>query len=363
MRKFWLSTLGLIVVWGFYWGIYSLINGHELLGVNNNTPWGLLLSGYTFIVSTSIGCCFVGSLWTVFGIEKYKSISKKAIFMAIIIVMVGMSVIFVELGKPFRMFLSYLTSPNPTSPILWMGVNYTLYLFFITLEFIFLLKEKYKLVRITGLLAFLIALSAETTVSSVFGVEIARPFWYGPFMPIDFVLCAWILGFALISIVIYSSNSKMEERNYLMESSRKWLATLLAINMFFIFSKIITGIYVDESAKYLPTLALLSGPLSLRFWLFEILIGTLIPFIFLITSKQISITLVASILSIIGMFANKINMVEAGQIVPAKAIDYEVFIKYSPTIPEIAIILGAISFLIIAYKLAERFYFERDIKA
>jgi len=261
------------------------------------------------------------------------------------------------------MFLGYITTPNFRSPIFWMGVNYTLYLSFIILEFISLLQKKHKLAKISGIFAFLSALSAHSTVGSVFGTQIARAFWYGPFMPIDFVLCAWILGFALISIVLYFSNSKMEEKNSLMESSKKWLAVLLGINMFFIFWKIITGIYVDESAKYLPTLALLSGPLSLRFWLSEILIGTLIPFIFLITSKQISTTLVASILSIIGMFANKINMVEAGQIVPAKAIDYEVFIKYSPTIPEIAIILGAISFLIIAYTLAERFYFERDIKA
>jgi len=360
LKKLIQSILGVIIVWSIYCAIKSLISGDDLFGTNNDIKWGFLISSYAFLVS-SIGACFIGSLGSVFKVKKYEYIEKRAIFLAIVIVLAGMAVIFVELGHPFRLFAGYISSPHITSPIWWMGVNYTLYLTFIILEFVFLLKDQQKSARIAGILALVLAVAAHSTVGSVFGVIQARPFWYGPYMPIDFILCAWILGFSIMVIVLFFDKDKIKSQPLLIEMG-KWLAVLLVVNLFFIFWKVITALYSGEGGKYLSTIALLKGPLSVRFWLFEIIIGLIIPFILLVIESLKNGNagiFVASILVIIGMFTNKINMVEAGQIVPLEIFKSTTYIKYSPTFTEISIVAGAIAFVLLFYSIFDKLYFAK----
>lgn len=353
----WIIPLIIVVLWSFYCGIRFLVPGDGLIGTTDDMPWGLLISAYAFFVS-SIGACFVGSLGSVFRIKKYEFIEKRAIFLAILIVLVGMAVIFVELEHPFRMVTGYITSPNLTSPIWWMGVNYIFYLTFIILEFIFIVRKNPKMAQFVGVFAFLSAVAAHSTVGSVFGVTHARSFWYGPYLPIDFILCAWILGFALMIIVLslIKSNEQKEELQLLIPEMGKWLAVLIGINVFFVFWKIITGIYAGEGSKYLATLSLIKGPLSFRFWGLEIILGLLLPFILIVGSGNKKGIFFASLFSIIGMFVNKMNMVEAGQIVPLEiGVDkITTYIKYSPTFVEISIVAGAVGFVIISYYLFEK---------
>lgn len=359
--QFLIGLLSVFVIWSLFIAGVSLFSQHDLAGTNNKTPWGLLIAAYAFFVS-SIGACFIGSLGSVFGIKKYVAIEKKAIFLAIVVVFVGMAIIFVELGRPLRMFIGYAKTPNFTSPIWWMGVNYTLYLIFIIAEFIALLKNNYKTARISGVFALLAAVIAHSTVGSVFGVVHARPFWYGPYMPIDFILCAWIMGFAMMIIVSFSfakDNENKAESVSLIESMGKWLAVFIAIDMFFIFWKITTGLYGGEGAKYLATAALTTGPLSARFWGLEIILGLIAPFILLTVPvfKRSGNICLAAILSLVGMFVNKLNMVQAGQIVPSQVFNYDTYLKYSPSMVEVSIVAGAIAFVVLIYNVTEKYYF------
>lgn len=361
MKKVVISLLSMLVVWAVYWGIYSLTHSHDIFGTNDYIPWGVLISGYTFLVGVSIGCCFIGSLSTVFGIKEYMPIAKKAFFLSIVIVMVGMSIIFVELGRPFRMFLYYLQTPNLTSPIFWMGVNYTIYLLFVVLEFIYLVKNDRKLFKVFGFFAFTIAIIAEGSVGLVFGFILARPFWYGPFFSIDFILTSWISGYALMLIVTLFTEISDDKKSQLLKSMKRWLIILLIINMFFIFWKIMTGLYVNDHEKYMPITALVNGPLSFRFWGIEVLIGLIIPFVLLIISENKKLLMLSSIFIMIGLFVNKIDIIEAGQIVLLQAINYESYINYSFSIPEIVIVLGAIAFLILLYFIVNSYHIFRDI--
>jgi len=359
--QFLVGSLGVVVLWSLLMAGVSFFSQHDVTGANNKTPWGLLIAAYAFFVS-SIGACFVGSLGSVFGIKKYVPLEKKAVFLAIVSVFVGMAIIFVELGQPLRMFFRYATSPNLTSPIWWMGVNYTLYLIFITAEFIALLKKNYQVARTTGIFALLAAVVAHSTVGAVFGVVHARPFWHGPYLPIDFILCAWIMGFAMMIITLVSflkDNEHKAESVSLIEGMGKWLAVFIAINMFFTFWKVTTGLYSGAGTKYLATAALTGGSLSARFWGIEILIGLIIPFVLLTVPlfKRLGNIRLAAVLSLVGMFANKLNMVQAGQIVPSQVFNYDNYLKYSPSIIEISVVAGAVAFVVLIYNVAEKYYF------
>jgi molybdopterin-containing oxidoreductase family membrane subunit len=349
-----LTILSILILPGIFYGIIALFGKNDIFGANNYIPWTILIATYTFFVS-SIGCCFVGSLNNVFGIKKYAIIETKAIFLAIIIVLTGMAVIFVELGQPFRIFVQYVINPHITSPIWWMGVNYSIYLIFIILEFVFIISNRAHFARLAGIFAFIAAVAAHSTVGSVFGVMTSKPLWYGPYLPIDFILCAWLIGFSIMILI----TSILNDKNYssLINEMSKWLIVLLFLNLFFIFWKVITGLYSGEEDKYFGILALINGPISFKFWVFEIILGIFIPVILL--SKKIKtrfIFIISTLLAIVGMFVNKLNMVHSGQIIPLEIRRPEQFefIKINITLPEISIITAAIVFVILSYYVAEK---------
>ena len=181
-------------------------------------------------------------------------------------------------------------------------------------------------------------------------------------MPIDFILCAWIMGFAMMIIVLFfflKDNAGKAESVSLIESMGKWLAVFIGLNMFFIFWKVTTGLYGGGGVKYLATSALTSGPLSARFWGLEILLGLIAPFILLTSGvfKKTANICLAAILSLVGMFVNKLNMVQAGQILPSQVFNYDTYLKYSPSAVEIGIVAGAIAFVVLIYNLSEKYYF------
>jgi len=77
-------------------------------------------------------------------------IAKRAIFLSIMTIMAGFFVIAFEIENPFRMALYNVISPNLTSNIWWMGTLYGAYMFFMAIEFTFLVLNKPKIATIIG---------------------------------------------------------------------------------------------------------------------------------------------------------------------------------------------------------------------
>jgi len=127
------------------------MHGHHAYNVTREHPWGLLIGVYIFFVVSSTGLCIVGSLGDVFGFKDYEMISKRAIFGSIVTIMAGFAVIAFEIGHPVTMLIYNVLSPGLTSAIWWMGTLYGLYLTFMIIEFVFLLKHNMKMAKIFGL--------------------------------------------------------------------------------------------------------------------------------------------------------------------------------------------------------------------
>jgi len=107
-----------------------------------------------------------------------------------------------------------------------------------------------------------------------------------------------------------------------------------------------------------------SGPLANSFWVFEIGIGLVLPFVVLLITRLESVQAMslAALMILVGQFFARLNLVVAGQIIPQYP-GYEgipTYHQYSATAPEIAIALSGIGvlgacFLIGEYYLGESF--------
>ena len=363
-----IAVSALFAALGVAFGLHALLIGHEhAYGNTREVPWGLLIAAYVFFVVTSTGLCLVSAIGHVFGVKEFQPIAKRSVFMAIMTIVAGFLVIGFEIENPWRMAIYNMTSPNLTSNIWWMGTLYGAYLFFMVIEFGLLQMGKHKQAGMMGLLGVLAGVAAHSNLGAVFGLLSGREFWHGPYMPIYFITSAMMSGCAAVIFftwLAYKANGwKMSPAlESSLRSTAKLGALLISVIMFFTTWKIISGVSGHPPGKYEAMQSILSGPYSLNFWLGEVMLGMVIPFVIILAvrAKNLQALFVASVSSIIGIFFMRYDLVVVGMVVPhlhgLGLVDYPELFPYTPTLHEIMVVLGGIGLCVMGYLMGERLF-------
>lgn len=359
-------------------GLLAFFEGHHVLGTTSEIPWGVLIATYVFFVVSSTGLCLVSSLGHVFGFEVFQPLAKKATFLALVILVIGFAVIGTELERPLLLVQMAIFSPNPTSPIWWMGALYGLYMVFISAELYLLFIEDHRRARVVGSIKLIVAVAASSNLGAVFGLSHARPVWYGAFFPIYFIATALVAGTALLIVMVYLedyySNGKRlrAENEPLMSALRQLFGLFLIIFLFFTAWRVIGGISGGHYHRFEVMTATLTGAISLSFWLFEVFVGVVVP-LFIVTSRRgrdASFVALAAIFHLTGMFVVRYNFVYSGQMFSLKPKlghfgelmryeppfkgNLEGFLPYTPSWVEVLVVIGAISAAILAFTIGSR---------
>jgi len=332
-----------------------LSHGHHAYNVTREHPWGLLIAVYIFFVVSSTGLCIVGSLGDVFGFKDYELISKRAIFGSIVTILAGFTVIAFEIGHPVTMMIYNVLSPGLTSAIWWMGTLYGLYLTFMVIEFVFLLKGDMKMAKYFGLTGLLVGLAAHSNLGSVFGFLNARPISNGVFYPTYFILTAFITGI-FIAFILMGFRYKLE----FPEAVRKMLtglakiqALLISILIFFVTWKMLTDIYGGMPNRAEVALHILG---SWTFWA-EVILAMAIPLYLILKDmgKSHVVLFWASMSGMVGIFFMRYNLVHDTQLKPLQMLktrEYQLvpdWIHYFPSGTEIMISLGGLGLCMAMY--------------
>ena len=275
-KKNWLlASLGLVVI-GAAGALNILINGEGVMGINNSVPWGILIAGYIFFAVASTGVGLISSLNNVFGIKKFEAMGKRALLASLVLLLCGFGVLLFELGSPLKMFY-YILSPNLSAPIWWMGMLYGVYLVLLLVELNYSLKNDHSKVKPIATAAFFVKLAAVSNLGAVFAMFYARPYWEGAFFPIYMIVTAILSGAAVFAIIIYLVGKERGENagtsNDMVGAIGKILAAFLAITLLMEVWQIVINLYGSTPDKYSAIMALLSGPISLKFWVLQIGVG------------------------------------------------------------------------------------------
>lgn len=342
-------------------GIY-LVHGHHAYNVTREHPWGLLIAVYIFFVVSSTGLCIVGSLGDVFGFKDYMEISKRAIFGSIVTIMAGFAVIAFEIGHPVTMLIYNVLTPGFTSAIWWMGTLYGLYLTFMIIEFVFLLKHDMKMAKIFGLSGLLIGLAAHSNLGGVFGFLNARTISNGVFYPTYFILTAFITGIYL-TYIMYGFRYKLnftESGTKMLVNLGKIQALLLSILIFFVTWKMLTDIYGGMPNRSEVAIHILG---SKTFWA-EVILAMVIPLFIILRSGGANIRAMfwASLSGMVGVFFMRYNLVHDTQLKPLqmlKTTEYQLlptWVEYFPSATEIMISLGGLGICLALYYIGTRVF-------
>jgi len=343
-------------------GIY-FVHGHHAYGVTREHPWGLMIAMYIFFVGTSTGLCIIASFGHIFGMKEFDPVGRKITFLAIVTLLSGFAVILLEIGHPITMMIYNMLTPGLTSAIWWMGTLYSLVLGFIIAEFIFVLRGDHKWSKLLGIGGLVADVAAFSTLGSIFGYLVARPAVNGAFLPLYFILTAVVVG-AYLLFVVYGIMYKMEfpeEIKTFLLKLAKILGLLLAVLIFFDFWAIMTGVYGHLPERVDTMMYILS---TKSYWIGEILLGAVIPFVIILKSKgqDIKKLVYASFFGLVGVFFMRYDMVHNTQVFPMQTLkirEYQLppsLVEYTPSSTEMMIAFGAIGVCIILYHLGSKLF-------
>jgi Ni/Fe-hydrogenase subunit HybB-like protein len=363
---------GLMLVVGVGVGIAGFFIGHE--HVFNNTrevPWGLLISTYAFFAITSTGLCLLAAISHVFGGNSLAPLANRMVWISLITILSGFTVIGMEIENPWRMAIYNIISPNITSNIWWMGTLYGMALGFILLEFWLILTHRLGLALALGIMGALAEVAANTCLGGVFSTLASRPFWYGAQMPVLFLACAFLSGAAAAIFFTHYAyvirRRKMEPHVFAgVQAAGKVLLlmiVLVAVGTFWRMASFYVG---GASDGRIAADAFFNGPLSFNFWGLEVGVGLAAPALLLVLTRMKSLAAMstAALMSLIGMFISRLNMVAGGQLVPQYLgfDDLPNYLNYTPSGYEWIVVLAGVGLTGVGFLQGERYFGKRFVE-
>ncbi|GEL08005.1 NrfD/PsrC family molybdoenzyme membrane anchor subunit [Salisediminibacterium halotolerans] len=347
-----IAVLLVVVAAGVFAMVNTLIQGQVLFGSSDQVPWNLLIVAYVFLALMASGMCMFASGAHLFGFEKYQFLGKRSIFLALAVLIPGLVVLAMDLGRLDRVYY-FITSPNLQAPMWWMGATYGIYVVLLLAEFIAMHVKNEKVMHYLSYFTLVGAVAATSILGGIFATAVQRPLWYGGSTSVFFVLSALLTGVAALSIFVYFTQKSLfkqasENVSYALSGLSKLLGVLLAVALGFNAWKLITMFYTGT-----PDFAMIfNGEYALLYWGGVITIGLVIPLIALIVSRSPVTMVVASSFALIGMFIDKYVTVIGGQLVQPFGQEMAV---YSTTVTEWLIFIGAMAATVVIYMLGIKY--------
>jgi predicted membrane protein len=330
--------------------------------------WSILIVLYPFLTGIVAGAFILASLERVFNVEEVKPTYRLALLTALSFMIVAPLPLQLHLGHPERSFEMYLT-PHKTSAMAMFGFVYLWYLLAVLVIEIWLdfrkdivrmatestgwrrlvyrvmalgsynvspraMEIDEKLGRFVTIVGIPSAFLLHGYVGFLFGSIKANPWWSTPLMPIVFLFSAIVSGIAavLLLYIVYCFLKGIKRSVPCLDTMARYLFYAFLIDFSLEMLDLIHRNYeADESLKTLNFMV------HTRLYgsqiLLQIVIGTLVPIGLLAMVQLISMStraregiyVIASSLTLCGIFAMRWNVVIGGQLFSKSFLGYTTY--------------------------------------
>lgn len=359
--------IGLVLLSSLFYGLTQIVHfGHHALATTKEIPWGLFIINYAWAIS-SIGLSYIASFGIVLGVREFDVIGRRALYLALLIVIAGAMSVAADLAKPMHAPFLILTG-HLTAPMGVVALSISLYIVLIAVELYLVITRGHHdiLVKTVAVAAFVAAVIVHSYHGAIFGLHYSRSFWYGPYYPIYFLLSALFASSSMIIFVTVTTYKAMgmqmsKRLQHSLSLVGKMLVYLLVIALFFLYWKLVSAHFVHkEEAEQL-----LTGSFSPNFWV-EVFMTYLIPLGLIIWSKfkDYNKMAFAGLLVVVGLYIGRYDFIIPGQIVPFLSFtpfnnnlggSLSHFASYTPSLTEITYSIGLIGFVWTGYILGVKY--------
>ncbi|MEX1312496.1 MAG: sulfate reduction electron transfer complex DsrMKJOP subunit DsrP [Candidatus Sulfomarinibacteraceae bacterium] len=367
-RTYWTWIAFLLVVigaGGICW-FWQLTTGLTITGMSRDVVWGFYIAQFTFLVGVAASAVMVVLPYY---LHNYKAFGKMTIlgeFLAIAAVIMCMSFIFVDMGRPDRIMNVFL-HPTPHSMMFWDTVALSGYLVLnILISRVSLSAERRgeappKWIKPIIILSILWAVSIHTVTAFLYSGLSARPFWLTAILAPRFLASAFAAGPALLILLalIVRKLTNFDPGKEAIQKLAEIVTYAMLLNVFFVAMELFTALYSDipEHVYHFQFLYMgLEGNNTLAPWMWLSLVLAVVALVILVNpaTRRAETTLVVGCIAVFGsLWIDKgLGMVIAGFVPsPLGKVTH-----YAPTAPELTISLAiyAAGILIVTglYKIA-----------
>ncbi len=330
--------------------------------------WSILIVLYPFITGLVAGAFILASLERVFNVDAVKPTYRLALLSALAFLIVAPLPLQLHLGHPERSFEMYLT-PHTSSAMAMFGFVYLWYLMAVLVLEIWLDYRREIVLRArstTGALRLLyrvMALGSDNIserslaiddrvgrfitivgvpsafllhgyVGFIFGSIKANPWWSTPLMPIVFLFSAIVSGIALVMLmyILFSWLRGAATDIRCLDAIAHYLFYAFIIDFSLEMLDLLHRVYeADESFKSLDFMV--RTRLFTSQIVFQIFLGTLLPLGLLALTQVLKLTeaarkglyVTSGVLTLIGIFAMRWNVVIGGQLFSKSFLGYTTY--------------------------------------
>lgn len=330
--------------------------------------WSILIVLYPFITGLVAGAFILASLERVFKVDAVKPTYRLALLTALAFLLVAPLPLQLHLGHPERSLEMYLT-PHTSSAMAMFGFVYLWYLMVVLLMEIWLDYRReivilaqtlkgprgwiYKVLTLgsydispaacrvderAGWILTVVGIPSAFLlhgyVGFIFGSVKANPWWSSPLMPVVFLFSAMVSGIAavLLLYVAVSWLRDVEVDQPCVDTIARYLFYAFVIDFSLEMLDLIHRIYeADESFHSLDFMV--HTRLYYSQIVVQIVIGTVIPLVLLALMQVVKLTeaarrgiaVTASLLTLVGIFAMRWNVVIGGQLFSKSFLGYTTY--------------------------------------
>jgi Ni/Fe-hydrogenase subunit HybB-like protein len=330
--------------------------------------WSVLIVLYPFITGLVAGAFILASLERVFRVEAVRPTYRLALLTALAFLLVAPLPLQLHLGHPERSLQMYLT-PHPSSAMAMFGFVYLWYLMVVLVLEIWLdyrrdivrlagsaagpLRHVYraltlgshdvseKALRLDERVGYFITLIGIPSafllhgyVGFIFGSVKANPWWSTPLMPVVFLFSAIVSGIAAV-LLVYMLAVRLRGLPTDMrcvDTVARYLLYAFIIDFGLEMLDLIHRVYeADESFKTLDFMV--NTRLYTSQVIVQIVLGTLAPIALLALTQVVTLTerarrglyVLSAILTLVGIFAMRWNVVIGGQLFSKSFLGYTTY--------------------------------------
>ncbi len=367
-----------VIAWGFYAYIVQFRYGLVATGMRDQVMWGFYIFNFVFWIGVSHVGALISAILRLTHAGWRTPITRMGELITISALIIGASMIFVDMGRPDRV-LNLILYGRFQSPLIWDVVGISTYLIgsitylylpaipdfalirdrlgcgasafkrkvytFLALGWQNTTEQQKRLAKANHIMTIMIipiAISVHTVVSFVFAMTL-RPGWDSTILAPNFVIGALFSGIGAVLIVMAIFRKVYHLEEYVTKKHFRYMSylliTLLFTYFYFVFVEYITvGYKLRVEEEHLFNL-LLFGKNAIWFWLF-FLSAFVVPAILLLFRRGPTIPRIvtAAVLVNVGMWVKRFVIIIPTLQVPMMPFELG---TYTPSWVEISIIVAA----------------------
>jgi molybdopterin-containing oxidoreductase family membrane subunit len=386
MKKIYFRTWGIEA--SRYWGLFAVLalvvgaggmaalhmehSGHWVSGMSNQVVWGTPHVFAVFLIVAASGALNVASIASVFGRKVYKPLAPLSALLAIALLVAGLIVLVLDLGRPERLIVA-MTTYNFKSIFAW---NIYLYTGFLAIVAVYLWTMMDRSVngftKPMGFLAFFWRLALTTGTGSIFGFLVARTAYDSAVFAPMFIIMSFAFGLAVFMLVLMLA-FEWDGRplgDVLVQRLKNLLGVFVGAVLYFWAVYFLTKLYGTQNHEVVAFYLYNGGVYTWMFWLGQVLLGGIVPLAILfhpVLGKSRGAIAAACGLVIVGGLAAMYVIIIGGQAFPMPMFPGKTIVEsgfydgvggaaayYVPSMPEILLGFGGVGLALLVTAIAIR---------